>query len=299
MDHIEAKVLEFVARLFPDEFAAMQAFCQQHREYLHPVLARFDRELQFYLAYLEYTARLEQDGLSFCFPVIRDQAKQVRSVAGFDLALASKLHGTGTSVVCNDFALEGSERIFLVSGPNQGGKTTFARTFGQLHHFAALGCPVPGRHAELFLCDHIFTHFERAESIADLRGKLQDDLVRIHAILESATPRSIVIMNEIFNSTTLADATFLARRVIARIVAEDLLCVCVSFLDDLADASETIVSMTSTVLPGDAAARSFKVVRHAADGRAYAMSIAEKYSLTYDDLLRRIPVPADRMEDVP
>lgn len=122
-----------------------------------------------------------------------------------------------------------------------------------------------------------------------LRGKLEDDLIRMRDILDQATPKSIVIMNEIFTSTTLSDAIWLGMQILERVIATDMLCVCVTFLDELASLGEQTVSIVAGVVTGDGSSRTFEMTRRPADGLCYAVSIAKKYRLTYECLIERIP----------
>ncbi len=288
MNHVEAKILELVAKLYPEVFSRLDEYFLKRKDFIDERIATFDREIQFYVSYLEYITMVKRDGLKFCYPEIAITDKEIHAYDTFDLALAYKLVMRSLPVVTNDFYLRGTERIIVVSGPNQGGKTTFARTFGQLHYLANLGCPVPGRGARLYLFDNIFTHFEKEENIKNLRGKLEDDLVRVHDILLKATSDSIIIMNEIFNSTTLKDGIFLSKNVIKKIMELDSLCVIVTFMDELSVLSEKTISMVSTVVPENPVQRTYKIIRKPADGLAYALSIAEKYGLTYESLKKRI-----------
>jgi energy-coupling factor transporter ATP-binding protein EcfA2 len=280
----ELAVLDMVAKLYPDLFAALDGFCTRYGAYLDETVAQADRELQFYLSYLDYIAPLRAAGLPFDYPRMSTESKDEQALDTFDVALAAQLTAQDVRVVCNDLTLHDPERILVITGPNNGGKTTLARAFGQVHYLASLGCPVPGREVRLFLCDQIFTHFERQEDVATLSGKLQEELDRLRADLDRASPASVLILNEVFNSTTAADAAFLSHEILQRIRKLGALAVCVTFLDELSTLNDTTVSMVSQVSAQDPAVRTHKVIRIRADGRAYARAIAKKYGLTHDQL---------------
>ncbi len=288
LNHVEVEILERVARLHPESFAALEAFAARHRSFLEPTLVRFDREVQFYVAWLELVERLRAAGLAVCYPDVAVDSKEIRVTDAFDLALADRLLTAGRPVVCNDVRLAEEERILVISGPNQGGKTTYARMVGQLHHLARIGCLVPGRSARLHLVDAIFTHFEREEDLDSLAGKLEDDLRRVREILAELTSDSLLVMNESFSSTTVEDALFLNREVLRVAMERDALGVVVTFLDELTALGPTTVSVVGVVDPADPAKRTFRLERRPADGLAYAMAIAEKHGLTYRAVRERM-----------
>jgi DNA mismatch repair protein MutS len=286
MNHVEIAVLALIARLFPEEFRSLMSFCDSHSDFIDPVVANIYMELQFYISYLEYISPLRKAGLEFCIPEI-GTGREIYCLQSFDLALAYKLSSSGSRVVANDFRLSGGENIIVVTGPNNGGKTTFARSFGQAHYLAALGLPVPGTEARLLLVDNIYTHFEKSEDPENLRGKLENDLVRMRGILVSATERSIIIINEMLSSTTPKDAIRIGKRIIDLIKKKNSICVYVTFLDELARING-VVSMVSQVDPSATEIRTFRVIRSDPNGLAYARAIAEKYGLTYEKIMERI-----------
>ncbi|HNX62145.1 MAG TPA: DNA mismatch repair protein MutS [Candidatus Limiplasma sp.] len=287
-EHVEANILELVKKWYPEVFRQLDEYCERYEHCIDPVLFQFSRETQFYLSYLDYIAPLKGLGLSFCYPELCKNKDSTFAVDCFDLSLAKKLARNNQAIIPNDFSLSARERILIISGPNQGGKTTFARMFGQIHHLAALGCPVPGREARLYIPDQLYTHFEREENIETLNGKLKDDLVRIHDIFKSAGPQSLIIINEILASTSLRDGISIGKKILKRIDALDAYCVWVTFLVELIPESDKAVSMVSTVVPEDPTQRTFKIIRRPADGLSYANHIAKKYDLTYSRIKERI-----------
>ena len=286
LDPVETQILRGLTQLFPALFVRLAAFRDRHADFVAPAVLRCTRDLDFYRAWLGYIAPLRARGLPFCYPLLVDDKAEAAGGI-FDLALASKLAAAGLAVVRNDYQLTADEHLIVVTGPNQAGKTTFARAFGQLHHLAALGCAVPGEQARLLRSDAVFTHFEREENFAELRSRLEDDLLRLHRILEAAGPRSVVILNEVFASTTLLDATDLSRKALAALSAQGVLALMVTFIDSLASFSPATLSLVG-VMEGDAASRTYRFRREPADGRAYAMALAEKHGLSYARIKERL-----------
>jgi DNA mismatch repair protein MutS len=88
MNHVEAKILDFVAKLYPQIFSVLSAYCDKNSNFADDTISRFDREIQFYVAYLEHAEILKRARLSFCYPQISTVCKELYNRQGFDLALA-------------------------------------------------------------------------------------------------------------------------------------------------------------------------------------------------------------------
>lgn len=292
LNRVEASILDAVAQHHPAPFELLEAFGVRHPSYVDGTVERVDREVPFYLACLEFMDALGAHGVSFCLPALSASDKRVRVRGGRDLALALRLLAEGAAVVPNDVELHAGERVLVVTGANQGGKTTYARMVGQVHALAAVGMPVAASEARLPLVDDVLTHFEREEDPHGPDGRLQEELRRLRELLDGATGATLAIFNESFSSTSSDDALALGRDTIARVLERDALAVYVTFVDELAALGDGVVSLMATVDPDDPARRTYRILRRPADGRAHALAIARAHGLTYDALRARLRAPS-------
>jgi len=284
---IENEVLTLAAEHYPELFANWRAFCAKYTDFTNKAVLRFAVEISVYLRYIDHIDKLKAAGLSFCYPEIEEHPESMFLRGGFDLTLADYIAGQEKQPVPNDFSLSGQERIIVVTGPNQGGKTTFARMFAQAHYLAALGFPIPGSDAHLMLCDRYFSHFPASQSTADGSG-LRDELLRLKSILDESGNRSLVVINEIFAAVPINDASFLGSRMMESLIQKGCIGVCVTFVDELAEFGPQTVSVMSEAEEGDIIRRTYRIRRRPPDGNALALSLAEANGLTYERLKARL-----------
>jgi DNA mismatch repair ATPase MutS len=185
----------------------------------------------------------------------------------------------------NDCILSQEERSVIITGANQGGKTTFARSIGQIAVLAALGLPVPCGSAKLKLYSSVFSQFTQAEDAAVDNGKLKEELLRLRPILEGAGENSLVILNELFSSATAQDALDMANLAVRELMDSGALVVFVTHIDGLR--IPNAVSMVAQVIK-ESGQRLYRIIRAEADGQAYAGEIALRYNLDFTQIKERI-----------
>jgi len=282
-NHIEYQILEKVEKLNPDIFMRLDGFFNQMQDFIDKTIETFVDQIQFYFAFLGYIKRFEKNNIKFSYPEFSKEIIYIENAC--DIDLADEFIKNNKFCVANDFNMQDNEKIAIITGPNQGGKTTFVRCIGQIIHLSKLGLKVPATKAHIFLFDNLWSCFERQEQVQSLRSRLENDLIRIKKILDNTTSNSILILNEVFSSTTYDDALFLSKQVLKIILEKGCLCIWVTFMDELCKTEKT-ASFVAAI--DQSQNRTFKIVRKPPDGLAYAMSIVSKYHLTKKDIDQRI-----------
>jgi DNA mismatch repair protein MutS len=206
-------------------------------------------------------------------------------------------HAPGTApIVTNDVAMDEDGRISILTGPNQGGKTTYTHMVGLCQLLAQTGLWVPAAQARLSPVDNIYTHYPVAEHLASGTGRFGEEAQRLHQIFAHATRYSLILLNESLASTNPGESLYIAqdlvrilRRLGARVIFATHLHELAAAVDALnastAGESRIVSLVASGTEAGDESPRcSYKIVPGPPLGCSYAREIAARYGISSDQL---------------
>jgi len=277
-DEAGARALSDLAgRALNDTANALAQSADHIKGFFQPLRA----ELAFYLGCLNLRDQLTARGQPVCHPVPSPLGEDRMTARGlYDASLALTLDG---SVTGNDADADGRQLI-MITGANQGGKSTFLRAIGQAQLMLQAGMFAPAQELSASACSGIFTHFKREEDATMQMGKLDEELQRIHTITGQIEPGGLLLCNESFASTNEREGSQIAREVIRALTEAGIRVVMVTHLYDLA---ESIHART------DGQALFLRAERRPDGHRSYKLPEGAPLPTSYgEDLYRRVFEPA-------
>lgn len=168
-------------------------------------------QLAFYLGCVNLYQALVRQNLPVSFPVLAPHPDHCFSCAGlYDICLALTI---GNRIVSNDIDADGKQFI-LITGANEGGKSTFLRSVGTAQLMMQCGMFVAARRFHSSTCDHLFTHYRRREDVMMKSGKLDEELKRVSEMADYLSDESMVLLNESFSCTDETEGAELAKQII-------------------------------------------------------------------------------------
>lgn len=281
---VDEEIYAKLSKLYKKEFIKIIEFFDSNKEFYSLELLKIVKEIRFYFTYIQLIDKISNDNLRFSIPEVSLDYDEI-STESYDLALAIKFNFEKRIVVTNSYELKGNERMIILTGPNQGGKTTFSRQLGQIHYLARLGVPIQGINNKIHLIDNIYTSYKTEENIDTLDGKLKIELNAVKEILDKSSSNSLILFNEIFASTTKVDGEDISNLILDKINNIGCICLFVTFLTELSKRNDVTV-LSSNVDPNNNELRTYKITRTLLLGSAYPSSIQAKYGLTYDKIRR-------------
>ena len=260
----------------------------KYTNYDNSFLVEMYEGLIFYLRSAKLAKRLKDKGFSITFPEIAPASESKISVTGFyNIRLA--FNGE-ESIVKNDFAFTPDERIFILTGPNRGGKTIVEQALGLISVMMSLGMFVTADSCRGLPFGNILTHFPIDENLTINYGRLGEEAVRIKEIVKSSDNNTLILFNETFSTTSASDGLYLSKDLIRVLKEKGAYVIFNTHIHDLAKQIPEMNgwnghgNIISLVMERKDEKNTFILKRAEPDSSSYARDIAEKYGITYEQM---------------
>ncbi len=268
------------------------------RSGIFPDLSELEKQLDYYSNAADFIKSVRSRGMPMCRPRLLPKEKRTMNVSGLydlnfyrQLVAEDPLANLSGRIVLNDVKLDQCAGFYMVTGANNGGKTTFARAVGLCQVLAQAGMYVPAESAEISLCDNILTHFPREEKTGIDVSRFTVEIKELREIVKSSTRFSMVILNESLQSTTPEECLAIAGIHLDLLGAAGVRGLYVTHLTGLyeklselneKDYPTKFGSLVSTV--GDGEKRLYRIIPQPPSGESLALSIYQKFGATMADV---------------
>ena len=252
-------------------------------------------EIEFLVKGTHLLRRLNEKGLPLCRPEIPEDKNVFRAYDIYNPCVAVKVDD---EIIGNDLEFDAENAmIYVLTGPNRGGKSVITCAMGLAQVMMQLGMFVPAKSATISIADGIYTHFPTGADDTIDKGRLGEECARLRDIFESVTDGSLVLLDESLSSTGSFEASYIAAEVLAGLSRVGCRCLFSTHLHELAAEIDAINARTapdggahidSLVAGIEEGKRSFKIIRTKPDGKSYARDIADKYGLSYENIIKNI-----------
>lgn len=270
----------------------VQTYVLENTDFLLDLLPEFE----FLLKATNLMRALKLRGNVLTIPTVMPAADRTFRATGlYNPVVALKVDD---KIVANDLVFDENAAIYVLTGPNRGGKSVITCALGLAQAMAQLGLLVPAEQAVLSPVDGIFTHFPSGADDTIDKGRLGEECARLGEIFDRISEKSLVLLDESLSSTGSFEASYIAAEVLAGLSRVGCRCIFSTHLHELAAEIDSINARTApeggvpidTLVAGikGEGRRSFEILRAKPDGKSYAKDIAGKYGLTYDDIIAKI-----------
>lgn len=231
-------------------------------------------ELKFVSKVSSFLNNLTKKEMKICIPSINHD--DCCNIINLYNPLLCKIK-TKKEIITNSITFDNEKRIYVLTGPNNGGKSVFTVSVAIAQALFQIGIPVPATKAEMKIADCIMLHFiSKREDVVE--GRLEDECKRLSGILETVSENSFLFMDETLSSTGAEEATELALNYIKKLSVKKCNCIYATHLHNLATKLADI-PLIDTLSAQMTDHRTFSIIRKAPDGLSYAKDIAKKYGI--------------------
>jgi hypothetical protein len=296
-------LLKLVQAVIAPISSALKDYAQVNAHFLVSI----EQEVAFYLGAMRLIKKMEAVGLPMCRPEILPLQERACNIAGlYNLRLAldmqhekPSLHGV---VIQNDVNFDANGRIFILTGPNQGGKTVYTQAMGIAQVLFQAGLYIPAETARISPTDGLYTHFAIEEKSIQGMGRLSEESKRLSDIFEVITPCSMVLFNESLSSTSAGESLYMAQDIIRALRLFGVRAIFATHLHELAEKVDVInhevngdslvISMVAEVdtqsdPTNELVPRTYKIKPGPPKGHSYAKGIAVRYGISFEQLAEK------------